>query len=89
MTTIPGRSTEMTAGVVAERISQFLAERTKINWEPDVDLFESGSVASLFALELVVFLEEAFGIEIEGRDLRLDNFRTIQTMTSLVQRLRE
>ena len=46
-------------------------------------------MTSLFAMELVVFLEDAFDIEIAGPDLRLDNFRTVRVMTGLVQRLRE
>jgi methoxymalonate biosynthesis acyl carrier protein len=78
-----------TTEVIADRIGQFLKERTKVGWEPDTDIFGSGTVSSLFATELVVFLEEAFDIEIGGRDLRLDNFRTITVMTGLVQRLRE
>ncbi|HWH01312.1 MAG TPA: phosphopantetheine-binding protein [Pilimelia sp.] len=85
----PQQSTAPAADVIAERISRFLQERTKTAWAPDADLFASGGVSSLFAMELVVFLEEAFDIEIAGRDLRLDNFRTIQVMTGLVQRLRE
>ena len=89
MSTTPNLSTEPAAAVIAERITAFLSQRTKIDWAPDTDLFESGHVSSLFATELVVFLEEAFDIEIAGRDLRLDNFRTVDVMTALVRRLRE
>lgn len=88
MTTTPEQFTEPTAQQVAERISGFLTQRTRTTWAPDIDIFASGNVSSLFAMELVVFLEEAFDIEITGRDLRLDNFRTIQVMTALVERLR-
>ncbi|EID56590.1 acyl carrier protein [Saccharomonospora xinjiangensis] len=82
-------ASEQTTEAVAERISGFLEQRTKLTWEPDTDLFDSGAVSSLFATELVVFLEETFDIEIVGRDLRLDNFRTVRVMTDLVRRLRE
>lgn len=74
---------------VAENLRDFLATRTKTSWEPDVDLFASGGMSSLFALELVVYLENTFGIEIGGDDLKLENFRTVRAMTALVQRLRE
>jgi methoxymalonate biosynthesis acyl carrier protein len=84
MTTARQQSTDEAIG---RQISGFLQERTRKAWEPDVDLFADGSVSSLFATELVVFLEEAFDIEIAGRDLRLDNFRTILSMTELVRRL--
>jgi methoxymalonate biosynthesis acyl carrier protein len=89
MTSTPNQATEPSAEVIADRISGFLQERTKITWAPEADLFESGSVSSLFAMELVAFLEDTFDIEIAGRDLRLDNFRTVRVMTGLVQRLRE
>jgi methoxymalonate biosynthesis acyl carrier protein len=41
----------------------------------------------LFALELVVHLENAFGVEVAGPELKLDNFRTVDAMTALVGRL--
>lgn len=89
MTTTSQHTAEPTADEIAERISRFVTEHTKASWEPDTDLFDSAGLSSLFAMELVVFLEESFGVEIAGRDLRLDNFRTIALMTQLVLRLRE
>ncbi|MEI5101834.1 acyl carrier protein [Streptomyces sp. PmtG] len=66
---------------------RFLEARTKRSWERDVDLFASGGLSSLFAMELVVHLEKSFGVSIRGADLRLDNFRTVAAMTALVTRL--
>jgi methoxymalonate biosynthesis acyl carrier protein len=54
----------------------------------DVDLFASGLVSSLFALQLVVHVESAFGVSVTGADLKLDNFRTVRAMAELVLRLR-
>ncbi|AXX30647.1 acyl carrier protein [Actinosynnema pretiosum subsp. pretiosum] len=79
----------LTADAVAERVQAFLAERTKQTWEPDTDLFASGTVTSMFAMELVVHLESTFDVVIDGPDLGLDSFRTVNTMTTLVLRLRE
>ncbi|MFG2004656.1 acyl carrier protein [Spirillospora sp. NPDC048911] len=79
-----------TASSVAEieqRIGAFLETKTKTTWEPEVDLFASGVVSSLFAMELVVFVEGTFGITVEGADLAIDNFRTLRSMSSLVTRL--
>jgi methoxymalonate biosynthesis acyl carrier protein len=42
----------------------------------------------MFAMELVVHLEASHDIAIIGPELKLDNFRTVQAMTSLVLRLR-
>jgi methoxymalonate biosynthesis acyl carrier protein len=69
-------------------ILAFLEEHTKTSWTPDTDLLESGSVTSLFALELVVFLERTFGVAVTGDDLTLANLRSVAAMTALVERLR-
>jgi methoxymalonate biosynthesis acyl carrier protein len=75
------------AGAVRRDLAGFLEQRLKAPVAADVDLFSSGLVSSLFALELVMYLENAFGVTLEGPDLTLDNFRTIEAMTSLVVRL--
>ena len=69
-------------------IQGFLADRTKTVVPIDRDLFASGLVSSLFAMELIVHLEETYAIAIVGADLKLDNFRTVERMTALVTRLR-
>jgi methoxymalonate biosynthesis acyl carrier protein len=76
-------------GTVEQGIQGFLAERTKVTVPVDHDLFASGLVSSLFAMELVVYLEKAFSIGIVGSDLKLDNFRTIERMAALVSRLQD
>ncbi|MGC7102080.1 acyl carrier protein [Amycolatopsis lurida] len=78
----------VTAESVRENIRGFLEQRTRTQWGEDTDLFESGSVNSLFALELIVHVENTFGLAIRGPDLTLANFRTVNTMTALVLRLR-
>ncbi|WP_172382020.1 acyl carrier protein [Streptomyces sp. MNP-20] len=75
-------------GATEKEIMRFLEARTKRSWEADVDLFASGGLSSLFAMELVVHLEKSFGVSVRGADLRLDNFRTVASMTALVGRLR-
>jgi len=52
----------------------------------DQDLFESGHVTSMFALELVVFVETTYGVTVESADLELDNFRTVASILALVDR---
>jgi methoxymalonate biosynthesis acyl carrier protein len=79
---------ELTAETIEEKLQEFLTAKTKQSWDPDVDLFASRAVSSLFAMELVVFMESTFDIAIEGPDLVLDNFRTVHSMSALVLRLR-
>lgn len=73
---------------ISQELLSFLESRTKTSWDVDRDLFRSGGLSSLFAMELVMFLEKTFGIRISGPDLRLDNFRTVTSMVELVNRLR-
>ncbi|ANW21720.1 acyl carrier protein [Streptomyces clavuligerus] len=75
-------------GDTEQEVLRFLQARTRRPWQTDTDLFAKGGLSSLFAMELVVHLEKSFGVSIRGADLRLDNFRTVEAMTALVQRLR-
>ena len=79
----------VTAELIESALTSFLAEKAKTSVQPDQDLFASGLVSSMFAMQLVVHLESAYDIAIIGPDLKLDNFRTVQAMTNLVLRLRE
>jgi acyl carrier protein len=54
----------------------------------DDDIFEAGFGNSLFAMQLVTFVEQAFGIEIDSEDLDIDNFRTIRRVAALIERKR-
>lgn len=51
----------------------------------DQDIFALGLVNSLFAMQLVNFVEKEFGISVEQEDLEIENFSTINAIASLVQ----
>ncbi|WKU05662.1 acyl carrier protein [Micromonospora sp. HUAS LYJ1] len=76
------------ADTLAPELARFLTARTGRSWPPDTDLFATGGLSSLFAMELVVHLEQTYGVTVRGADLRLDNFRTLRRMVALVDRLR-
>jgi acyl carrier protein len=50
------------------------------------DIFASGYVNSLFAMQLVMFVEKEFGIWVERQDLKLDNFRSVNALANLIDR---
>lgn len=52
----------------------------------DDDMFATGYVNSMFAMQLVQFVESEFGITVESEDLDLDNFRTVASIASFVER---
>ena len=52
----------------------------------DDNLFESGIVNSLFAVQLMTFLEKSFNIEVTMDDLSMDNFESINATSTFVQK---
>jgi methoxymalonate biosynthesis acyl carrier protein len=52
----------------------------------DEDIFASGYVNSLFVVQLVMFVEQAFGLRIAGDDLDIRNLATIEDIDRLVSR---
>ncbi|MFF4567499.1 acyl carrier protein [Streptomyces sp. NPDC001435] len=87
---MPESTTEqLTTAMIEQRLLDFLVERTKLEWEVGQDLFDSGVLSSLFAMELVVYVEKSFDVAVEREDLALANFRTVRAMTDLVLRLRK
>jgi len=51
----------------------------------DDNIFELGFVDSLFALQLVSFIEKEFEIELENNDLDLKNFSSINSIVSFLE----
>jgi methoxymalonate biosynthesis acyl carrier protein len=66
-----------------------LGKRLKTPVRPEQDLFADGMINSMFALELVVQIENKFDVAVEGRDLDMANFRSVNAMANLVRRLTE
>ena len=54
----------------------------------DVNLFEGGFVNSLFAMQLVMFIESEFGIQVDNSDLDIANFDTINHIVELIENKR-
>ena len=66
---------------------EMLSKRLKTTVRPEQDLFADGMINSMFALELVVQIENRFNVAVEGRDLDMANFRSVNAMANLVRRL--
>lgn len=69
-----------------DTIRDFLLESiTEYDLQDGDDIFELGLVNSLFAMQLVLFVEQEFDIVIDGEDLDFSNFRTVNAIHNLVQ----
>lgn len=77
----------MTLPTVKAKIRGFLATSFRdYDLRDDEDIFALGFVNSLFAMQLVGFVEQEFGITVDNEDLDIDNFRTITAIANLIQR---
>ena len=76
-------STYMNEQRIKEFISRFMRNH---DLQPDEDIFALGFVNSLFAMQLVLFVENEFGLVVENEDLDIDNFRTVNAIASLIDR---
>lgn len=74
---------------VSEILLDFFKNEKKItDIDENTDLFREGHVNSLFALEMVVFLEKTFSFKIPRKEMKKDNFKSVAAMASLVERLK-
>jgi methoxymalonate biosynthesis acyl carrier protein len=69
-----------------QKIREFLARYLRNHQlRDDEDIFALGFVNSLFAMQLVMFVEKEFGVAIDNEDLEIDNFRSIAAIVNLVE----
>jgi acyl carrier protein len=54
--------------------------------EDDKNFFSSGLVNSLFAMQLVLFVEKTFSIKVEIEDLDIANFSTLRAIAAFVEK---
>jgi len=70
---------------IKESIRSFIASSVNIpDFKDDENLFESGIVNSLFAVQLMTFIEGTFAVEVGTEDLEIENFKSVNAMTAFV-----
>jgi acyl carrier protein len=71
------------------KIRDFFVEKKRADGlEFDTDLFKGGFIDSLFAFEMVVYLEDAFGVRIPDREITEDNFRTVGSIAAMIRTIK-
>ena len=76
---------EKTAPEVKETVRRFiLSAITVTGLDDDANLFESGIVNSLFAVQLMTFIEMTFAVEVGTHDLDIENFKSLNAMAAFV-----
>ncbi|MFU8817107.1 MAG: acyl carrier protein [Pseudomonadales bacterium] len=65
-------------------VQLFLLELNLDVPDPDTDLIDEGLLDSLMLVELIVHLEERYGIEVSLDDLELDHFRSLRRVSQFI-----
>lgn len=84
-------STDTTAGPagpdIRATIAAYLARFFPVqDLTDDDDIFELGFVSSMFAMQLVSFVEHEFAITVDNEDLEMEHFRSISALEGFVTR---
>ena len=67
-------------------IGEFIAEAAGMDEiAEDLHIFDEGIVNSLFAIELMTFLEREFSIKIRMNDLDIENFQSVNNIYSFIE----
>ncbi len=73
--------------VVKDTVRRFiLSSINVVDLKDDDHLFESGLVNSLFAVQLMTFIEKTFAIEVGMDDLDIENFKSLNAAAAFVVR---
>lgn len=76
-------STHILIGYIHERL---LNGNTEVTVSPDADLLSSGLVDSIGMMQLIGFIEEEFDIKVPPEDMVIENFLTIDAISSYIER---
>lgn len=72
---------------IREKVRAFILSSIHVpDLDDDDNLFESGIVNSLFAVQLMTFIEKTFSIEVGMDDLDIANFKSISASAGFVIR---
>ena len=73
---------------IIEKLDEYIRERCEVDDDPeyglDVNLFDTGFRDSMGAVDVIMFAEETFGIEISQRDLTLYPMNTVSEIAEVV-----
>lgn len=72
--------------MLEEKIAEFVCKNAGVSRISYAErFFESGLVTSMFALQIVIFVEKNHGIVLEDDDLVLSNFASVNAIVELIR----
>lgn len=68
------------------KVKEFIYKLNKNSpLDEDDNLFQTGIVNSLFAIQLIMFIEKTFNIKISASEINPDNFFSINKITEFIE----
>ena len=75
-----------TKPIIKQHILESILQQPELSIDERTPLIEDGYLTSLQAVELVMFLEEQFNVEIDPEELNEEEFYSLDTIADLIQR---
>lgn len=72
----------MYKATVRKFIQRFVSGK---DFEDDTNIFEKGMVNSLFAMQLVSFIEKEYNITIQNDEIDINNFKDVNSIVKLIE----
>lgn len=66
-------------------IKRFIGE---YDLKDDEDIFSIGMISSLFAMQLIMFIEQEFSLQVDINDMEISNFNTVNAISKYVERMK-
>lgn len=67
-------------------IAKEIVRNESVELSEDSQLIQGGLINSIGIMKLIAFLNERFGVQFEDEDYKLENFETLGTIRSLIER---
>ena len=76
----------MNNSATQKKIYEYILQNIHLNaFDYDLDIFQEGLVSSLFAIELMTFLEKNFAVKVTMEDLDMNNFKSVNSITQFIE----
>jgi acyl carrier protein len=72
--------------MVRNHISESILFSQNYPYSDDDSLLENGIIDSMNVMELVIFLEETMGVQVEDHEINPDNFDSVKGLAAYVRR---
>lgn len=81
----------MTEGQIETKLKDFIADeilfsRNGFNYPDDASFLETGIVDSMSIMEIVLFAQKTFGVDIEDREITPENFDSVEKIAAFLRR---